>query len=293
MGRFASYDGTLLTYHEKGTGPPLICVPGGPMRASAYLGELGGLSAHRRLVLLDHRGTGMSDVPTDPATYRCDRVVEDVEALRVRLGLERIDLLGHSAAGSIVTLYAARYPDRIASAVLVAPSWLTTGLELADDEWFAAMRLREHEPWFADAFAAMVRLNDGDLSPQTRLAAYPLFVGEQNDAARAFAESEPAQVNPEARDAFRATDAFGEPARTRAALAGMTAPVLLLGGEYDPAPTPRLLRDFTALFPNATLEIQPGAGHVPWLDDPDRFVATVAGFLRRGAGVSSEVASGT
>jgi proline iminopeptidase len=291
MATFASYDGTLLAYHEVGTGPPLICVPGGPMRASAYLGDLGGLSAHRHLVLLDHRGTGSSDVPTDPATYRCDRVVDDVEALRHHLGLERIDVLGHSAAGSIVTLYAARYPDRIASAVLVAPNWTTTGLELGDDEWFAAMRLREHEPWFADAFAAMMRLNEGDRSPATRLAAYPLFVGEQNDAARAFAETEPEQVNPEARDAFRAPGAFGDPARTRAALAIMTVPVLLVGGEYDPAPTPRLLRDFAALFPNAALVIQPGAGHVPWLDDANRFVGTVNGFLS-GVGGSRAVASG-
>jgi proline iminopeptidase len=291
MGRFASYDGTLLAYHEKGSGPPLICVPGGPMRASAYLGDLGGLSTHRRLVLLDHRGTGSSDVPTDPATYRCDRLVEDVEALRQHLDLDRIDLLGHSAAGSVVTLYAARHPDRVARSVLVAPSWMATGLEFPDDEWLAALRLREHEPWFADAFAAMLRLDEGDRSPATRLAAYPLFVGEQNDAARATAESEPDQVNAEARDAFRAPGAFGDPARTRAALATLPAPVLLVGGEYDPAPTPRLLRDFAALFAEASVVIQPGAGHLPWLDDADRFVGTVAGFLAS-VGGSRAVASG-
>ena len=72
------------------------------MAASAYLGDLGGLAAHRQLVLLDLRGTGDSAVPADPvdvplSTGRSD----DVEALRVHLGLERIDLLGHSAGGSL------------------------------------------------------------------------------------------------------------------------------------------------------------------------------------------------
>ena len=58
MGRFRSYDGTELAYHVQGRGPLLVCLPGGPGRSSAYLGDLGGLSAHRTLVLLDTRGTG-------------------------------------------------------------------------------------------------------------------------------------------------------------------------------------------------------------------------------------------
>ncbi|MFB7084389.1 alpha/beta fold hydrolase [Streptomyces sp. NPDC056296] len=56
MPTLSSYDGTELAYHVRGDGPPLIVLPGGPMRASAYLGDLGGLAAHRRLVLLDLRG---------------------------------------------------------------------------------------------------------------------------------------------------------------------------------------------------------------------------------------------
>ncbi|MER6593903.1 alpha/beta fold hydrolase [Micromonospora purpureochromogenes] len=74
------------------------------MLASAYLGDLGGLSAHRSLVRLDLRGTGESAVPADPATYRYDRLVDDVDALRVHLGRDRIDLLGHSAGGSLAVL---------------------------------------------------------------------------------------------------------------------------------------------------------------------------------------------
>jgi hypothetical protein len=43
------------------------------MRASTYLGDLGGLSRQRQLVMLDLRGTGDSGTPVDAATYRCDR----------------------------------------------------------------------------------------------------------------------------------------------------------------------------------------------------------------------------
>jgi pimeloyl-ACP methyl ester carboxylesterase len=108
MAIFEGADGTRLAYHQAGEGRPLIGVPGGPMQASAYLGDLGGLSAHHSLVLLDLRGTGASAIPADPASYRCDRQVDDVEALRIHLGLKRIDLLAHSAGAALALLYAAR-----------------------------------------------------------------------------------------------------------------------------------------------------------------------------------------
>ncbi len=89
-GSFASYEGTMLAYRKIGQGQPLVCLPGGPGRNADYLGDLGGLGprAERALVIREPRGTGDSAVPDDPATYRCDRMAEDVETLRIHLGLE-------------------------------------------------------------------------------------------------------------------------------------------------------------------------------------------------------------
>src|SRR5580698_9286113 len=118
MPAFYAADGTELAYHVHGEGIPLVCLPGGPMRASAYLGDLGGLSAHRQLVLLDLRGTGDSAHPADTATYRCDRQVADVEALREALGLDQIDVLAHSAGSSLAALYLTQHPHRVGELVL-------------------------------------------------------------------------------------------------------------------------------------------------------------------------------
>ena len=148
MAHFTSYDGAKLAFHRTGSGPPLVCLPGGPGRAPGYLGDLGGLGRSRELILPDTRGTGDSEVPADPAAYRCDRIARDVEALRADLGLDQMDLLGHSAGANVALLYAAAHPERIGRLILLTPGVRALGLTFTDEDQQAAMRRRAAEPWF-------------------------------------------------------------------------------------------------------------------------------------------------
>uniref|UniRef100_A0AAU2UXS4 Alpha/beta hydrolase n=1 Tax=Streptomyces sp. NBC_00003 TaxID=2903608 RepID=A0AAU2UXS4_9ACTN len=278
MPAFSAYDGTQLAYHVFGEGPPLVCLPGGPMQASAYLGELGGLSAHRRLIMLDLRGTGRSAVPKDAGSYRCDRLVDDVSALREHLGLDQMDLLAHSAGANLAVLYAARHPETVGRLALITPSVFAVGLAIDGELRRETALLRMDEPWFPAAFAALQDVTAGRATEDSWQAISPFFYGRWDEIAQAHQAAGDAQKNNEAAAAFGAEGAF-DPDATRAALAKLGAPVLLLAGEVDLAAPPRTLAEFTRLFPNAELAVQSGAGHFPWLDDPDRFVATVEAFL--------------
>jgi pimeloyl-ACP methyl ester carboxylesterase len=279
-GFFTAPDGTELAHHVRGTGDPLVVLPGGPMQASVYLGDLGGLTAHRRLILMDPRGTGDSATPADPATYRCDRQVEDVEALRVRLGLERMDLLAHSAGGNLAMLYAARYPQRVGRLVLVTVIPWALGSPATPEDRLAAARLREDEPWFAAAFPAFEAwLTGEEEAGDDDFAAFNgFFYGRWDDAARAHAAAMEARANVEAEERFHEPGAYDPPA-LRAALAHVTAPVLVLAGGADGGPRPELARTVADAFPNAEFSVQPGAGHYPWLDDPEWFVRRTVTFL--------------
>ncbi|WP_340384382.1 alpha/beta hydrolase [Streptomyces sp. SS7] len=281
MPTFCAPDGTRLAYRETGTGAPLVCVPGGPTD-SAYLGDLGGLSACHRLIVLDLRGTGRSAVPEDASSYRCDRLVDDVEALRAHLGLTRIDLLGHSAGANVVTQYAARHPGRVGRLVLVTPGLRSVGIEITGATRRELARLRKDEPWFPRAYAALEAITRG--GPADAEAIVPFFHGRWDEAARRHhARARPADERIAA--LFGAAGAF-TPAATRAALAALPAPVLLLAGEFDVNSPPRSVAEFAGLFPDGALVVQPGAGHYPWLDDSARFVETVSAFLAPAAGLS-------
>jgi proline iminopeptidase len=278
MTRFASYDGTQIGYGTLGEGPPLVCLPGGPGRTREYFGDLGGLSRSRRLILPDLRGSGESEDAADPLSYRCDRLVGDVEALRSHLGLDRMDLLAHSAAGNLAILYAAAHPERVEHLILVAPGLVAVGVEVPGEQWEAAARRRSGEPWYPAAVAAIEKAAAGEDSLENRRAYMPFFYARWNEAAQAHVDVGISERSAPIRQHYGAEGAF-DPAATREALRRLAAPVLVYAGEFDGSLTPQTAEVAARLFPDATVTVQPGAGHFAWIDDPAFFAAAITAFL--------------
>lgn len=272
---FDSYDGVRLSCTSVGEGPPLVCVPGGPGRAVAYLEDLGGLSAHRTLLLLDPRATGHSEVPADPSTMRFDRLALDLEALRQHLGLETVDVLGHSAGAIVVQAWASQHPEHVAGLVLVTPSDRMQGGSRED---VAAIRegFRD-QPWYADAAQAQHDLEDAPPSQVSGLerAVRPFAYGRWDERAQKHAASADHQCSKRALLGFGAgADEVDIPALT-AGLQAVTAPVLVVGGSRDGLTGMRSVELVAESFPNASTAIIDGAGHYPWVDEPAAFVEAV------------------
>lgn len=277
---FASYDGTQIGYRLAGQGPRLVCVPGGPGRAADYLGDLGGLDRTRQLLLLDLRGVGASADAAESATLRVDRMVEDLEALRVHLGVDRVDLMAHSAGCVLATLYAAAYPQRLSRLILITPGLAAMGIHASEIDMAARLATREAEPWYPDAQAAWQCMVSGDLSLESFRRSRPLFYGQWDAIAQAHATVGVADRYMPARQGYFA-DVDIDVRATRAALTTVTAPVLLYGGELDPLVTPAMLHEAAELFPHAVVTIQPGVGHFPWIEAPMRFATSVGAFLEQ------------
>jgi pimeloyl-ACP methyl ester carboxylesterase len=62
-------------------------------------------------------------------------------------------------------------------------------------------------------------------------------------------------------------------------LAGLAAPTLVVGGSLDVLTPPSLSRELAGRFSAGRLEILEGAGHFPWVDEPNAFRSAVGGFL--------------
>jgi pimeloyl-ACP methyl ester carboxylesterase len=277
---FSSYDGTQLAYTEAGTGPRLVCLAGGPGRASAYMEELGGLAAERTVVLLDTRATGHSEVPADPSTLRFDRLAQDVEALREHLEEERLDLLAHSAGCIVAQAYAAAHPHRLRTLVLVTPSDALQGGGRGDVE--AIRRSRAGEPWYAEAAEAAEALPHAAPAQRQALvrATRPFMYGRWDERTQAHAATADRQSSKRAELGFAAGIEQVDVPALLSALAAVDVPVLVVGGGRDAVTGLDAVDSVARCFRRAQTAVVPDAGHFPWVDEPDSFREVVMSFLR-------------
>ncbi|MFJ8045206.1 alpha/beta fold hydrolase [Kitasatospora sp. NPDC096147] len=284
MPAFETYDGTSLWYELLGEGPPLVVLPGGPGMDLRYLGDLGGLTDRRQLVVLDPRATGRSAVPADRGTVSFTEQARDVEALRELLGLERIDLLGHSAGCLTAQEYAAAHPGRVRRLVLVTPVGRVTR-EPDEAELTRLREARSGEPWYPDAAEAHRLLaGGGDLSG-AELAALgrlvtPFSWHHWDDDRHVEHRPEHGSPHPWLRAAYYAgAPAPADREQRLARLAAVGVPVLVLAGASDGLIGTAPARLAAALYPDARLELMDRSGHRPWVEEPERFTELVAGFL--------------
>lgn len=255
---------------DVGEGDPLVVFPGGPARHPDYLERLGGLDqAGYRLLLVHPRGIGASPVPDDHGQLAASRQVDDVEALRARLGLERITLVSHSAGTGLALGYAARFPARLARLVLVNPSTRVLRLQDTPEEYEAQVAPMRAESWYPAARAALDAMETRGPTPELRAASRPLLYGEWTPRAQEHAAHDPEQSTALARAHW--FDDEPDPAQVREAMAQVTCPVRIIIGEVDPAPGPELADRLAALFPDARVLTVPGAGHFGWVTRPTAF----------------------
>lgn len=262
-----------LAHDELGSGAPLLVLPGGPLVAPSYLGDLGGLPA--RLHLLHLRGTGRSG-PADPAELRFDLHVDDVEAHRAHVGLDPVDLLAHSAGAAIAIRYALRHQSHVRRLVLVTPSLRTLGFGPDLAQLRATAQARSGEPWYPAVEDALEAVLAGSTAGSDWSAMTPFFYGRWDEATQEHARACDAVRLPGAATAYYAP---GAPAVTPEELAGLDVPVLLLAGGTDALPSPAVAEQAARWFPRCRVVVQPGAGHYPWLDDPVFFRGVIADFL--------------
>ncbi len=281
MESFVTADWRTLTYRREGSGPMLFCHPGGPGFDSGYFHGLAGLTDSRTLVLLNPRGTGESDAPADARAYATEDYVADLEELRAHIGIERLDLLGHSHGGVVAMAYAAAHPSCVSKLILA--STLPRFAEPQQQAMEELMASRSDEPWYDDARAALEAEQAGDFADADELHALvqremPFYVAKLGEVEQAYLGAIASErPNPDALKLFN--DEIFETFDLRPDLARIDAPTLIITGELDFICGPVSAHEIAAAMPAAELVILPGCGHFIFVEQPEAFRSAVLDFL--------------
>ncbi|MBI2889310.1 MAG: alpha/beta fold hydrolase [Nitrospirae bacterium] len=271
--RFRSIRGIRVHYVDEGEGPPILFLHGNPTWSFVYRDIIRGLRGRGfRCVALDYPGFGMSEKPPHYG-YTPLEQARVVEGLVQNLDLKNITLFVHDWGGPIGLWVAGRHPERIRRlAIGNTWAWPVPGHPRAR-RWiafisgpvgrFLVTRLN---------FMINVLLRSGSVRHRERfspevMAAYRSPFSRPQD--RAPMHIFPAQI-------FAAEAFLTE---TEAGLASLAEkPVLILWGERDVAFKEEELARWMKIFPAASLQRFPRAGHFLQEDVPDEIVERIAAW---------------
>ena len=282
MPRYDSSDGCALYFDDvpsAGTAFPVILLAGGAARHPSYLGDLARLGDQHRLIVPHLRGVGRTQAPGAPERGSWWSQADDLEQLRVHLGLELVVLVAHSAGTRLAIAYAAQFAHRVAALVLITPPAAYLVGETTDADSLIEKRRGE-----ADFDAALVALRAG---PQA--SGDNAFNAWQHDSAAVgyatWGEVQRSHAKTGRWNLAAATAYFSvaPPPDLEARLSDITAPVLVIAGAEDCLVGVAPLRALASLFPGGASATIAGCGHYPWVDQPAVFGQVITTFLAQQA----------
>ncbi|GAC1529744.1 MAG: alpha/beta fold hydrolase [Ramlibacter sp.] len=260
--------GTRLHVRDSGPrdAPAVILLHGFGASLQTWDAWAPGLAQGHRVIRLDLPGSGLS--PPDPAAIYTDtRSIGLVLALMDQLGLQQVDLVGHSIGGRIAWGFAAAHPGRVDRLVLVAPDGFASpgfvyGKAPEVPAALQVMRLALPKPLLR------MNLQPAYADPQWLSDA---VVDRYHDLLRA----------PGARTALLDRMRQTVLVDPRPQLASIRAPTLLVWGERDAMIPFDNSADYLQALPHARLAAIAGAGHLPQEEAAAQSLGAVQAFLAR------------
>ncbi len=282
--RFAHDPGPVEQWYRvagRESGIPVVFLHGGPGEGSMAFAHGAGpeLEKVARVVYYDQRGAGRSQRPSDADLYSIPILVEDVEALRRTLGVERIALVGHSFGTVLALEYAARYPEHAAGLVLAgavpdlpaAIDALCDRLEAEDSGAYARAMSFADEEGRCNPFAAF---DDAGRKAWIEAAMFP-----DPDTARRVEEWDTVDGLGNSGEMSSALWNKGFLSYRFTQLDRLTMPVLFIDGALDHQTALAPQEAIASAIPDGRVLSYEGSGHFMFVEQPKRFAGDVAAFL--------------
>ena len=267
-----SIRGVSLYTRTIGTGPDIIILHGGPGAHHDYLlPQFDALAYGRRLHYYDQRGGGRSPVERS-VDVGWKEQVEDLRALIDCWGIAPAVIAGYSWGALLALLFAVEHPERVSRLALISPAATSSEGRRQFEQNFA---IRSRDPRILQAREALQQSGLRERDPDAyRHRVFELSVaGYFADPANA-SHLTPFRVTGRTQDAvWESLGHFDIQARLR----DVRIPSLVIHGRHDPIPL--WTAEQTAQQLGARLEIFEKSGHVPYVEEFERFVRVLNEFL--------------
>lgn len=273
-------DGLHLYYRSYGEGDEaLVLLHGGPGMSFVGVGpDLLQLADQRRLVMYDQRGGGWSDPDPNAEYQTAETHVQDLEAVRLALGLESLTLIGHSWGCPLAALYAAQYPEHVERLLLIGP------MEPSRALWDLRFDVQRQFLQAADAELERLAQSGQPAADSCRMRMDVVQRFYYHDELKMASKRGDYCEVPEGVPAYNdvignaVLDALGD-YDLQPLLAGLEMPALVIEGAQSPLPLDGEYA-WAQSLPNARLWLLDQVGHAyPFVEAPGVFFPGVERFL--------------
>jgi proline-specific peptidase len=268
---------------ESGAKLPLLCLHGGPGAGWHHLESYQELAEGRRVVFYDQLGCGNSsvDAPHDPAMWTTELYVEEVEAVREALGLDRVIVLGQSWGGMLALAWAITQPPGLAGLIVQSspgsvPFWMTEVARIRSELPADVQEVLDrheaagttHDPEYEAAAMVFYRRHVCRTDP------WPDWLD------RCFAAL---GANPEVYETMNGPNEFHVIGTIRdfdveAQLREIDVPTLLVSGRHDEV-TPATVERVHARLPRSEWLVLEESSHMAQAEQPEETFAAIRRFL--------------
>lgn len=290
---FVDSHGVLIYYETVGRGAPLMIVHGGPGASHDYfLPYLLPLMRSVKLVFIDERGSGKSAKVEDPKQYNVANMVEDLEAVRVALGLGKISMLGHSFGGVLVEAYALKYQKNLSHLILGSTFASTQEINEALAKMKADMDPKDRER--LNALEAAGLFGKGEIWEHGRYPEeYAKLAWGKGYFPYIYVNQPDPNYDPVSSNTTTAWDVYREMWGSDGEfivdgnlkeveyvdrLSEIKVPTLIIVGEHDES-DPKMSKEMHERIAGSQLVILPRSGHMTFVDQPEMFLKTVREFV--------------
>jgi proline iminopeptidase len=271
---------TQIQGHEifsttQGHGRPMLLMHGGPGLDHTYLRPwLDPLGDHAQLTYYDQLGNGRSTRPESYEGSSLDTLADEADALRASLGYERIILFGHSFGGSLALEYALRYGKHL-DGLIVCDTVPVLDYQVNPQNHGTPEQVQAAVSGMSDPAA----LAEDHVWRQAWMKVLPLYfhtydpqIGVAMDEAMQYSGKAFIHGNTRCLPTFNVLHKLEK----------IEVPTLVMAGRYDwiTPPTPGAERIHAAL-PDSKLVIFEQSGHFPFIEEQNKFIATVSAWMAR------------
>jgi pimeloyl-ACP methyl ester carboxylesterase len=265
--------GATLHYEVAGAGEPILLIPGLGLDHSYYRFGIPLLARRLHVFAVDPRGIGRST--KSPPPYSVEGWADDFAEMIGKLGAGPIRVLGSSLGGAMALALAQRHPERVKSLTVVGGF---SEIDRATELNFR-LRLRLIEKLgMSDEVADYMGLWTLTRKFINSDAGYAVMRANQANIRTNSAESYSAFVEALLRWGRRQSGQEGEPKFTTL-LPSIKVPTLVVSSDNDHLIPRELSELIAARIAGAKLVIMPGAGHIPFMEQPENVVRIVLEFI--------------